>query len=264
MRSVLLVVAIGIAVFTTPVEAQPFTAQVDFGKTTQANWPPPPAGWNRVDENGVVWWPNSIQADGRLREPNGTLTDIALTVPNSFDYTWDNGRNEELTAANGVVFPSFSNFGTQGVVITVADVGATNGAVRLTSPTLYEYTLTFAATWLNSGSADTLLNVGGTWDQINSDFIGGNTIALKTSEYPVETNLTGILTALPTWNGTNWVLDIGVGNSAGSGNAPLSAMHISAAVPQVQSVPEPTSVALWSLIGLGLAGFGYCRLRRKK
>ena len=30
------------------------------------------------------------------------------------------------------------------------------------------------------------------------------------------------------------------------------------------AVPEPTSVAIWSLIGLGLAGFGYYRVRRKK
>lgn len=28
-------------------------------------------------------------------------------------------------------------------------------------------------------------------------------------------------------------------------------------------VPEPTSIAIWSLIGLGLAGFGYYRVRRK-
>ena len=29
-------------------------------------------------------------------------------------------------------------------------------------------------------------------------------------------------------------------------------------------VPEPTSIAIWSLIGLGLAGFGWRRIRRKK
>lgn len=30
-----------------------------------------------------------------------------------------------------------------------------------------------------------------------------------------------------------------------------------------QVVPEPTSIAMWSLIGLGLAGFGYRRFKRK-
>ena len=30
------------------------------------------------------------------------------------------------------------------------------------------------------------------------------------------------------------------------------------------AVPEPASIAIWSLIGLGLAGFGYTRIRRKK
>ena len=32
----------------------------------------------------------------------------------------------------------------------------------------------------------------------------------------------------------------------------------------VEVVPEPASIAIWSLIGLGLAGFGYSRTRRKK
>jgi hypothetical protein len=30
------------------------------------------------------------------------------------------------------------------------------------------------------------------------------------------------------------------------------------------SVPEPASIAIWSLVGLSLAGFGYCRWRRAK
>ena len=33
--------------------------------------------------------------------------------------------------------------------------------------------------------------------------------------------------------------------------------------PLATAVPEPASVAIWSLIGLGLAGFGYFRIRRK-
>jgi hypothetical protein len=32
----------------------------------------------------------------------------------------------------------------------------------------------------------------------------------------------------------------------------------------VQAVPEPAAIALWSLIGLGVAGFGYSRARRKR
>lgn len=31
-----------------------------------------------------------------------------------------------------------------------------------------------------------------------------------------------------------------------------------------QIVPEPPSIALWSLLGLGLCGFGYYRVRRKR
>mgnify|MGYP002623760887 CR=1 FL=1 len=33
---------------------------------------------------------------------------------------------------------------------------------------------------------------------------------------------------------------------------------------QAAPVPEPASIAIWSLLGLGLAGFGYYRVRRKK
>ena len=36
------------------------------------------------------------------------------------------------------------------------------------------------------------------------------------------------------------------------------------AVGQAAVVPEPASVAIWTLLGLGLAGFGFCRARRKK
>ena len=32
----------------------------------------------------------------------------------------------------------------------------------------------------------------------------------------------------------------------------------------VAAVPEPASIAIWSLIGLCFAGFGYYRTRRKK
>ncbi len=35
-------------------------------------------------------------------------------------------------------------------------------------------------------------------------------------------------------------------------------------VSQLQAVPEPASITIWSLLGLGLAGFGYFRIRRKK
>ena len=30
------------------------------------------------------------------------------------------------------------------------------------------------------------------------------------------------------------------------------------------TIPEPASIAIWSLLGLGLSGFGYWRVRRKK
>ena len=50
----------------------------------------------------------------------------------------------------------------------------------------------------------------------------------------------------------------GPGNNAGFDNLNVTGIISSAAV------PEPASIALWSLIGLGLAGFGYRRFRQTK
>lgn len=49
----------------------------------------------------------------------------------------------------------------------------------------------------------------------------------------------------------------------GSGNR-LDPLVIGLATLNAAVVPEPASIAIWSLIGLGLAGFGYRRVRRKK
>ena len=37
-----------------------------------------------------------------------------------------------------------------------------------------------------------------------------------------------------------------------------------AGAPGAAGVPEPASIAIWSLIGLALTGFGYYRVRRNK
>jgi hypothetical protein len=49
----------------------------------------------------------------------------------------------------------------------------------------------------------------------------------------------------------------GVGNNAGIDNFTLSGQLSPAAV------PEPASIAIWSLVGLALAGFGFYRVRRR-
>ena len=60
-------------------------------------------------------------------------------------------------------------------------------------------------------------------------------------------------------------------SSGGGGNPanPLTlhnwdrAFHVDLAA-NAAAVPEPASVAIWSLLGFTLAGFGYYRIRRKK
>lgn len=55
-------------------------------------------------------------------------------------------------------------------------------------------------------------------------------------------------------------------NSSGLGTANQRRLPVDdlAFITSVAAVPEPASVAIWSLLGLGLAGFGYYRVRRKK
>ena len=55
----------------------------------------------------------------------------------------------------------------------------------------------------------------------------------------------------------------GPGRATGNGNFVVQEFSVFQSQIQAQAVPEPASVAIWSLIGIGLAGFGYYRLRRK-
>jgi len=62
----------------------------------------------------------------------------------------------------------------------------------------------------------------------------------------------------------SYTLTLEAGPSAVSGNnTGLDALTLNGLVADAV-VPEPASIAIWSLIGLGLAGFGYYRTRRKK
>ncbi len=44
----------------------------------------------------------------------------------------------------------------------------------------------------------------------------------------------------------------------------LGTQTLSRFVVEFEAVPEPASIAIWSMLGLGLAGFGYYRMRRSK
>lgn len=61
-------------------------------------------------------------------------------------------------------------------------------------------------------------------------------------------------------NPNRWLIQF---NNSQTNALPFYALSDPLAV-SAAAVPEPTSVAIWSLIGLGLAGFGIYRARRKK
>lgn len=68
--------------------------------------------------------------------------------------------------------------------------------------------------------------------------------------------LDGVSLAPGSYNAGSGILDVENNNFFnGTGNLIVNAAAV---------VPEPASIALWSLIGLGLAGFGCYRARRKK
>ena len=71
-------------------------------------------------------------------------------------------------------------------------------------------------------------------------------------------------------NGLTWVQDSGLGGSAGEvvdlgdGDFFLNLDGTAGVSTVAAAVPEPASIALWSLLGLGLASFGAYRVRRKR
>jgi len=179
--------------------------------------------------NQVVGSPRIFQNDGTDGLEGfgfGPTTDGNDLKP----YAWDGssilvGDNEiSVPPANGSSNTSGSNFGD--VRLLVGEISFDTGTGGADEYTLYDYQL-------NAGSID-----GGTLDQIAS-----------TLEVDVDQSM------LDTVNLTRQVNlnydELRIGTTLDS-------------VLGVQVVPEPTSIALWSLLGLGLTGFGVWRARRKK
>ena len=228
-----------------PIPVPSNVAQVDFGQTSV----PPPTGWNRVDTGGAI---------ANLLDPAGIPTGISLQMTNPFGWTTTQGPNQSVTAANGVVFPA------QTVVQFAGDNTAGGGrdslaVVRLSSPTMEDYTLTLLSANTHGLTVDTLANIGGTWDPIGMTFVGGQTVTLQTGQYD-----TAIMTAASTWDAVAgaYVLDLQIGNpTGGSSVAGLNALHIEVAVSPEGDIPEPATMAL---LGLAFAGLGgYVRGRRR-
>ncbi len=214
-----------------------YVAQVDFGRGDVS----PPDGWNRMDSRAGVTDMGEIP----LRDPDGGLTPITLTVTDAFGWTWPQGPNQAITAPNGVEFPA----------ATIVEFAGENDAsgprnnlavIRMASVEKYFYELTFASANSVSGdlAVDTLVNLGGTWDAESKSFVGGETLTLDTRSYD-----TGFLSAWSEWDdqAAAYVLDLQVGNPIGGATAAgLNALHI-------RAVPEPTTwLVLMSALACGL------------
>ncbi len=215
-------------------------AQVDFadGRVVGST----PSGWNRVTEPGGA---NAITSVDPLKRPDGSNSTISLTMTNHWGWGAQQGPNTSLTALNGVVFPAAA------VLQFVGDneaSGRNNHAViRLASVEKYFYELTFASANTHSLAVDTLVNVGGTWDNSGKMFVGGETVTLNTASPYTSAGNTGFLSGWSTWDSSDakYVLDLQVGNpSGGSSVAGLNALHI-------RAIPEPASGVL-ALLGVVL------------
>ena len=173
----------------------------------------------------------------------GTLSGTTSTNRTVQDFVFSDGTNGALTSPKIDVIGLFSNaFNTVGagveldVVSPVADpfnIYLWGAGFRVDEGTL-------EATIGGASDSDTTLNQGSTRSPgilytiaVDPDFIG----------QPVNLNLS--------------MTDDGTGDFS----------HVSiagVAVDTARAVPEPASVAIWSILGLGLACFGYYRARRKK
>ena len=116
--------------------------------------------------------------------------------------------------------------------------------------------------WTLEGSNDTTDGLDGTWtaiyqrtDGATSDWSSRNEVL----EYSDATD--GFLTDEAF---TAFRLNTEATGATSGAFFALGEFELFGDVVSTAAVPEPTSVAIWSLIGLCLAGFGYSRIRRKK
>jgi hypothetical protein len=126
--------------------------------------------------------------------------------------------------------------------------------------------------YFNSDSAGTQ-GFSATDNLANSDSAFGQQVGGAGTNYPlggpngfIVSTATTAGTAIPAnavllegLTGPNFTLT-GINTAIGDGRARINGFQIVSN----QEVPEPASVAIWSFLGVGLAGFGYLRLRRKK
>jgi len=217
-------------------------AQIDF--TNGAS----PAGWNQAGVNSTIT---------PLADPTGAPTDISMETLNAFGWTWNQGPNSDQTAPNGVVFPaavSYRNAGDN----THHSGRDSFGVIRLSSPTQYDYELTFLSAFTTNPGI-TQFNVGGTWNPTTMSFDGGTTVQIN-PDINDPSPKTGTISVPSVLVGGAYVVDLQVGNTVGGTTVGgMNGLHVRAN--PVLPVPEPATM-LAAGLALGALG-GYLRRRRR-
>ena len=180
-------------------------------------------------------------SNGLLDESDGAFTDPTGEQAYGFRYT-----NSGVTTAQGAI-GTFEEGGTY----TVSFDAVVDGVVGF--GTQGAYTMELVAFDVGDDNTARGNHQGGRPGTI-LETVSGTTLSPLYSTFSSTP-----LTVMP---GDAFIgQDIGI-RFLGSANAAIiDNVQLDANLP---AIPEPASIAIWSLTGLGLAGFGYFRFRRKK
>lgn len=249
---------------TAPAEALPVDIGVNFLRSGNTG---PSLGWNNTpvatDVSSIT--PGTTYA---LTDRFDAPTNITMTVENAFGWEWQQGSNTNRVIDTGsdlgtVVIPGRASFWFAGDNSSNA---SRDSLATLGFSTPDEGTFDLLVVSDGSGlsnATDTMVNVGGEWDSLAGDFVGGVSDWLDINTGSGATGAGTIDWVLfediePVWSDAEgqWSFDLNVFNpTGGTSGGGISALYL-----RFNVIPEPSAIVL---AGLGLLGLCLRRRRRK-